>query len=159
MDLVDAFGAVSKDSDSPNLLSVSEAVERLQDDVPFLDEVAVKVTVEDEIDLLVDHLGRIALIQLEFGHFKDGRPFTTAFTLRKRHGFEGELRAAGDILPDQATYLVRSGFSTLVVPEALSSEEFRIALGDYSVAYQTAVGGRQDLIQRTRFSAHSIAAE
>ena len=159
MALVNADGALV-DNGAKASVSVAEAQDLLtQSDTSLSSDVAVSVTVEDDLDALVPHLDRIALIQLEFAHFKDGRHFTTAVTLRQRYGFDGEIRAVGDILPDQAMYLARAGFDTLEVPEAFKAADFQSTLRTYSVAYQNAVGGRLDLIQRTRVASAPLAAE
>lgn len=62
---------------------------------------------------MIDHL---QLIIIEFPSFRDGRGFTLATTLRNRHGFKGDLRAAGHILPDQFTALRQCGFTTIETP-------------------------------------------
>ena len=40
-------------------------------------------------------------IELHFPKFTDGRAFSQAVLLRRRHGFAGDLRATGDVLIDQ----------------------------------------------------------
>jgi uncharacterized protein (DUF934 family) len=52
----------------------------------------------------------VARIDLHFPKFTDGRAYSQAFLLRRRLGFEGELRATGDVLIDQLVQLQRSGF-------------------------------------------------
>ena len=47
-------------------------------------------------------------IDVRFPGFRDGRGYSLA-TLIRESGFAGELRAVGDILPDQKDYLTRSG--------------------------------------------------
>ena len=76
-----------------------------------------------------------ALIVLEFPQFMDGRAFSQARILRDRLGFSGELRAAGDIAPDQLFYLRRCGFDSFAVPSppAKGLDKF---LQPFSQAYQ-----------------------
>ena len=63
-------------------------------------------------------MSEISLIQIKFETFKDGRPFTFARNLRKKYGYEGEIRATGHILPDQYIFLIRCGFDSVEIPES-----------------------------------------
>ena len=84
-------------------------------------------------------LDRFALVVLEFPVFRDGRPFSTARELRERYGYAGDIRAAGHVLPDQAQFLARIGFTTVDLADSANRESWRQALGEISIAYQTAV--------------------
>ncbi len=64
-----------------------------------------------------DEISKAAMIQINFETFKDGRPFTFAKMLRRKHNFKGELRAAGHILPDQFVFLIRCGFDSVEIKE------------------------------------------
>ena len=64
-----------------------------------------------------DEISKAAMIQINFETFKDGRPFTFAKMLRKKHNYRGELRAAGHILPDQFVFLIRCGFDSVEINE------------------------------------------
>lgn len=57
----------------------------------------------------------VARIDLQFPKFTDGRAYSQAFLLRRRLGFQGELRATGDVLVDQLQLLQRSGFDSAVL--------------------------------------------
>jgi uncharacterized protein (DUF934 family) len=54
-------------------------------------------------------------IDLNFPKFTDGRAFSQALLLRRRVGFEGEIRATGDVLVDQLVQMQRSGFDSAVL--------------------------------------------
>ena len=54
-------------------------------------------------------------IVLNFPSFSDGRAFSQAFLLRRRLGFQGEIRATGDVLVDQLQQMQRSGFTQAVL--------------------------------------------
>tara|TARA_B100001989_G_scaffold243844_1_gene211942 strand:+ start:700 stop:1152 length:453 start_codon:yes stop_codon:yes gene_type:complete len=64
-----------------------------------------------------DEISKVAMVQINFETFKDGRPFTFAKILRKKHNFKGELRAVGHILPDQFIFLIRCGFDSVEIRE------------------------------------------
>jgi uncharacterized protein (DUF934 family) len=72
------------------------------------------------------HLADLAsrpLVALAFAKFADGRAFSYARILRDRHGFEGELRAIGDVLIDEIPFMLRCGFDSFEVsdPPTLSA--------------------------------------
>lgn len=101
----------------------------------------VRFHVGETIDDAAPYVRGLGLIELEFPHFKDGRMYSMAAMLRRKLGFTGDLRACGDVLPDQALFLVRSGFSSIVVPEQFSPAQFQSSLSAYSVAYQSGQSG------------------
>ena len=74
-----------------------------------------------EADEAGPQLGRAALAAIRFASFADGRGLSLGALLRSRHGFKGELRAFGDILPDLAPYLHRCGFDAFVVADERSA--------------------------------------
>lgn len=86
-------------------------------------------------------LGRLSLVALHFPKHRDGRAFTQARSLRERHGFAGEIRAAGHILPDQHAFLLRCGFSTVEIPADGDLAAWQRGLSAIPVAYQPAVAG------------------
>jgi uncharacterized protein (DUF934 family) len=63
------------------------------------------------------NLADVARIDLHFPKFTDGRAYSQAFLLRRRLGFQGELRATGDVLIDQLVQMQRSGFDSAVLRE------------------------------------------
>ncbi|KAB2968712.1 DUF934 domain-containing protein [Zoogloea sp.] len=69
---------------------------------------------EDPLRLLPD-LPTLPVIALRFPVFTDGRAYSQARLLRQRHGFAGELRAIGDVLPDQLSAMARCGFDAFVL--------------------------------------------
>ena len=84
---------------------------------------------------LSDHYAElvgVARIVIEFPAFMDGRGFSHARKLREA-GFQGELIAAGDILPDQWQFLQRCGFSALKDHEIADTAS---TLPKFSAAYQ-----------------------
>jgi len=116
---------------------------------PSLDEFEVGATanaVEVDGTADLDRLGAIAphlsRIDIRFTSFKDGRGFSIASLLRGRIGFSGELRAVGDLLPDQAGFLSRVGFDA-VQPDTLGDpRSWRRSLNAFSHVYQPAADRR-----------------
>ena len=91
---------------------------------------------------IADELEHFAVIALAFPKFTDGRPYSSARLLRERYGFAGELRAIGNVLRDQALFMVRCGFDAFEVEDDTALDAWRAALTRISVRYQaTADGG------------------
>jgi uncharacterized protein (DUF934 family) len=97
---------------------------------------------------LEPYLDRLAVIVLTFPNFKDGRGYSQARVLRERHGFIGELRAAGQILRDQFLFLVRAGFDALEVVKESDADAFASTLARYTVFYQDAGDDRVPAMRR-----------
>jgi len=87
-------------------------------------------------------LHQLALIALVFPKFRDGRAYSQARLLRERYGFQGELRATGEILRDQFLFLIRAGFDSLEVTKAADADAFADAVSTFSVFYQPSTDGR-----------------
>lgn len=97
---------------------------------------------DDELESLVDDLERFDLIALNFPKYTDGRSFSLARLLRDRYQFQGELRAVGNILRDQLSFLERCGFNAFVLTDYDPHESLN-SFDDISVKYQTAADGAQ----------------
>ena len=76
------------------------------------------------------------VIAVHFPKFTDGRGYSTARLLRERHGYDGELRAFGDIGRDQIFFLNRVGFDSFLIGEGRNAEEALAAFDDFPEAYQ-----------------------
>jgi uncharacterized protein (DUF934 family) len=90
-----------------------------------------------EVAEIADDLHRLDAVVLEFPAFKDGRAYSQARLLRQRHGYTGEIRATGEVLQDQAIFLVRCGFDAFDVDDH-TAERWQAALRRISVVYQPA---------------------
>ena len=62
----------------------------------------VRIEADEEVEALAYDLPRIAVVALEFPKFRDGRAYSAARILRERFGYQGEVRAVGDVLLEQA---------------------------------------------------------
>lgn len=94
-----------------------------------------------------DDLGLFDLIALEFTTFKDGRPYTYARVLREQYGFKGELRAVGNVLYDQFSFMHRCGFDAYEVQKESDAQRFARALSEFTVHYQSDAGGTPGAIE------------
>ncbi len=91
-----------------------------------------------ELDAVARFFPGLALAAIQFPAFRDGRGFSLARALRERHGFTGEIRARGHILPDQYLFLTRCGVDTVELPAGTDVAPWREALHHFSMAYQAA---------------------
>ena len=91
----------------------------------------------------------VARIDLQFPKFTDGRAYSQAFTLRRRLGFQGELRATGDVLVDQLQLMQRGGFDSAVLrpDQDVAIAQRQLALFDRF--YQGDAVNAQPLFART----------
>jgi uncharacterized protein (DUF934 family) len=98
-------------------------------------------------ELIAADLARFAVIALEFPKFRDGRAYSYARLLRERYGYEGELRAVGDVLLEQLFFMLRTGFDAFELTSQDPLGDYRTALADFSVWYQPTADGRPTAIQ------------
>ena len=76
------------------------------------------------------------VIAIRFPVFGDGRGYSLAVLLRERHGFTGEIRAIGYMIPDLAPFLLRSGFDTAEIGDDGTIDTWKAALTRLRHAYQ-----------------------
>jgi len=91
---------------------------------------------DDDLDAIVPDLDRFQVIALKFPTFRDGRAYSMARHLREHAGYQGEIRAVGDVLRDQLAYMERVGFNAFVIDPRQSSEDALNAFDEISVKYQ-----------------------
>ncbi|MDR3497135.1 MAG: DUF934 domain-containing protein [Ancalomicrobiaceae bacterium] len=77
--------------------------------------VGVIIAAGDKLDDLEGHFARIGLVAIEFPKFADGRGFSLARLLRERYGYDGPVRAVGDVLLDLIALMQRVGFTEFTV--------------------------------------------
>ena len=101
-------------------------------------EVPVGVIWPNDADVaeLVDDLPRLGLIALTFPRWTDGRAYSQARLLRGRWRWRGQIRAVGDVIPDMAPLLWRSGFDAVVLRPGESIAVAQQALLTFDGYYQ-----------------------
>lgn len=127
---------------------------RYRDDLPvdhpavtvdaFLDQsnaAAVRIEPGDDARELLPHLGRLSLVEVNFPAFGDGRGYSSARILREA-GYEGELRAVGDVLVDQLAYMRRCGFDAFEPDQQLDKDDVQAAFDRWPDVYQDAADDR-----------------
>ncbi|PCI59182.1 MAG: hypothetical protein COB37_12040 [Kordiimonadales bacterium] len=87
----------------------------------------------------------LTFVAIEFSAFGDGRGFSLAVRLRKDMGFKGEIRAVGPVMPDQAQFLLRSGFDSVEITDESRVGAFRVSLERFNEFYQTDYMGARSI--------------
>lgn len=147
-----------------------ETVLRYRDDEPvgdpavtvdaFADQgnaTAVRIEPGDDALALVPFLDRLALVEVNFPSFADGRGYSAARSLRER-GYAGELRAVGDVLLDQLSHMRRCGFDSFAPDKPISPEAAEAAFATWPEVYQKTVDGRAPIWAARHGSATSEKA-
>ena len=97
-----------------------------------LPDAGAAAVIDIATDVAPAELGRLVpggsgCVAIRFPRFSDGRGFTLARHLREVVGHEGAILARGHLIPDQAVYLLRCGFSHVEI-ERGSPAQWRHAL-------------------------------
>jgi len=99
-------------------------------------KVGVRLESDQEVEALAYDLPRLSVVALAFPKFGDGRAYSNARILRARYGFKGEVRAVGDVLREQAAFMVRCGFDAFEPSDGSTVEIWDKAAHRYRHVYQ-----------------------
>lgn len=101
---------------------------------------ALRLLPDADLSDVADALPRIQSIFIEFPAFTDGRGFSLARLLRKRHGYTGLLVADGQLIPDQFAFALQCGFDAVRISDAElkrhSPAAWDAALDAFDLTYQ-----------------------
>jgi len=103
---------------------------------------------DERAEALKGELDQFALIAVDFPKFTDGRGYSIAYNLRMRLGYQGELRAIGDVLRDQLFQMQRCGFDAFATRQDRNIHDALKGLTDFSEVYQASVDVRTPLFRR-----------
>ncbi len=99
-------------------------------------KIGIRIAPADDVTEIADDLNSISLVAVELPAFTDGRAFSHARLLRSRYGYQGEIRAVGSYMADQAFYLQRVGVNAFELENAEELSAALSTLNDFSVKYQ-----------------------
>ncbi len=99
-------------------------------------KLGVTITNNIEAEDLQPYISKLDLIVLQFPKFADGRAYSQARILREHLGYEGELRATGDVLPDQSVLMMRCGIDSFEVADGISIETWKRCVEILNTNYQ-----------------------
>ncbi|MEP3247079.1 MAG: DUF934 domain-containing protein [Sneathiella sp.] len=117
---------------------LQEWKERREDLLKRNSKLGVILENTDDVLDLADDLERLELVVLQFPKMADGRAYTQARLLRERLGYQGEIRAVGDVLRDQVFYMQRCGFNAFEMREDQDLSSTLKAFDEMTVTYQPA---------------------
>ncbi len=109
--------------------------------------IGVRIEPAEQVESLAYDLPRLALVALAFPTYRDGRAYTSATLLRERLGFTGEVRAVGDVLREQAGFMVRCGIDAFEPNDASDADQWAHAVNRHRHVYQRAADGRVTAFQ------------
>lgn len=104
--------------------------------------VGVRIEPDQEVEVLAYDLPRITVVALAFPKYRDGRAYTSARLLRERFGYQGQIRAVGDVLQEQAGFMVRVGFDAFEPNDGATPEAWTKAASRFRHVYQRAADDR-----------------
>ena len=113
-----------------------------------LPDVGVWLAGDEDPQVLADVIGQLAVIGIDFPKFTDGRGYSIAFNLRTRLGYQGELRALGDVLRDQLFSMQRVGFDAYATRPDRSIHDALKGLSVFSETYQASWDQKSPLFRR-----------
>lgn len=101
---------------------------------------AVVATGDDDLTALLANVSQFSLIAIAFDTFADGRGYSMARMLR-REGYQGEIRAVGDVAMDRIEYMHRVGFNAFELREDQNPLEALKKITEINVFYQPSADG------------------
>lgn len=116
-------------------------------------DIGVWLASDERPEELKADVAALPVIAVDFPKFADGRGYSIAYNLRARLGFEGELRAIGDVLRDQLFYMQRVGFNAFATRPDRNIHDALKGLSDFSEVYQTSLDRKSPLFRRVERSA------
>jgi uncharacterized protein (DUF934 family) len=99
-------------------------------------DIGVWLAGTDDPAKIAPSLPSLSLLAVDFPKFTDGRGYSIAYLLRSRFAYRGELRAIGDVLPDQLFYMRRVGFDAFAVRADKDIRKALLSLRPFTDAYQ-----------------------
>jgi uncharacterized protein (DUF934 family) len=114
----------------------------------YVSEVGIWLDSSETLEAIAERLNDFPVIALNFPSFADGRHYSTARELRQTYGYQGEIRAIGDVLRDQLCFLKSCGFSTFLLRGDQEAEECLRAFDDFSYSYTATVEQSEPLFTK-----------
>jgi uncharacterized protein (DUF934 family) len=102
---------------------------------------AVLTNGEDDLPALLANANKLSMIAIEFAAFTDGRGFSMARMLR-RDGYQGEIRAVGDVAMDRIDFMHRVGFNAFELRNDQDAAQVLSKIGEISVHFQPSADGK-----------------
>jgi len=137
----DAFTLVADETAIPKGDVILSLARFQQDGERLLGEgrsVGVRVEANEAVEDLAYDLPRIAVVALVFPKYRQGQAYSSATLLRERYGYQGEVRAVGEVLREQARFMVRCGFDAFEPADGATPDDWTRKAGEFRHVYQRA---------------------
>ena len=149
----DPFTAVPDETELPPGDVIVSLSRFQQDGERLLSEgrsVGVRVEPNEAVEDLAYDLPRIAAVALAFPKYRQGQHYSSATLLRERYGYQGEVRAVGEVLREQARFMVRCGFDAFEPADGSTPEDWTRRAAGFRHVYQRAADGREPAFEERR---------
>jgi uncharacterized protein (DUF934 family) len=103
-------------------------------------KVGVRIEPSEQVEEIVRDLPRLSVVAVAFPKYLQGQAYSSAAMLRER-GFAGEIRAVGDVLREQARFMVRCGVDAFEPADGSSAEDWTHVVTRFRHVYQRAADG------------------
>jgi uncharacterized protein (DUF934 family) len=135
----DTWTHLSDDDQLPDQGRVTVSIARLQKEwdtiARFPGELGARLANTTRVHDLEPYLPQLSMVIVPFPAFNDGRAYSLARQLRL-DGYRGEIRATGNILPDQLQFMQQVGVDSYDVSDRFPLEAWQGASKQMSLAYQ-----------------------
>ena len=106
-------------------------------------KVGVRIEPNEHVEELEPDLPNISVVALALPKFVHGQAYSSARILRERFRYHGEIRAVGDVLREQARFMVRCGVDAFQPADGASPDDWNHVIGRFRHVYQRAADGRE----------------
>jgi len=137
----DAFTAVPDETGIPKGDVIVSLARFQQEGERLLGEgrsVGVRIEAHEAVEDLAYDLPQLAVVALVFPKYRQGQAYSSATLLRERYGFKGEVRAVGEVLREQARYMVRCGFDAFEPADGSTPDQWTRKVNGFRHVYQRA---------------------
>ena len=105
-------------------------------------KVGVRIEANEAVEDIAADLPRLAVVALVFPKFLTGQAYSSARILRERYRYEGEVRAVGDVLREQAGFMIRCGIDAFAPIDGATPDAWTHVAHRFRHVYQRAADGR-----------------
>ena len=112
-------------------------------------DIGVWIDAGEDVEDIEALANQLPIIALNFPAFNDGRAYSSANILRRKFGYQGEIRAVGDVRRDQLEQMVNCGINAFDMAEGQNLEQSLNGLKSFSYNYQGTID-RPDPLFRQR---------
>ncbi len=105
-------------------------------------KVGVRIESSEAVEDIAADLPRIAVVALVVPKYRHGQAYSSARVLRERFGYQGQVRAVGEVLREQLRFMARCGVDAFEPADGSTADDVNHVVGRYRHVYQRAADGR-----------------